>query len=200
MDGFHYEPMEFGYDLTTLSTGFDMSKPLKYFFTVKFHGNKGSGHVYDASILDYRLESEDGIEIPFDIDTVAISQDQSQSSAITISVVVPGEAINAPANLRIADGRLVWDAPQGSSMKVKHYNIYKNNVLIGTSVNTQGYKIDGDEASYCVTAVYAYKKKTVESARSELARTPISLPDGDNMTLTVKNGSLVIPNALPYTL
>ena len=200
VDGFHYEPMEFGYDLTTLSTGFDMSKPLKYFFTVKFHGNKGSGHVYDASILDYRLESEDGIEIPFDIDTVAISQDQSQSSAITISVVVPGEAINAPANLRIADGRLVWDAPQGSSMKVKHYNIYKNNVLIGTSVNTQGYKIDGDEASYCVTAVYAYKKKTVESARSELARTPISLPDGDNMTLTVKNGSLVIPNALPYTL
>ena len=45
LDGFHYEPMEFGYDLTTLSSGFDQSKPLKYFFTVKFHGNKGSGHI-----------------------------------------------------------------------------------------------------------------------------------------------------------
>ena len=200
VDGFHYEPMEFGYDLTALSTGFDMSKPLKYFFTVKFHGPKGSGHIYNASILDYRLENEDGIEIPFDIDTVAISQEQSQGNAVTISVVVPGEAINAPTNLRLTDGRLAWDAPQGSSLKVKYYNIYKNNVLIGTSVNTQGYKTDGDEATYCVTAVYAYKKKTIESARSELARTPISLPDGDNVTLTVKNGSLVIPNALPYAL
>ena len=200
LDGFHYEPMEFGYDLTTLSSGFDQSKPLKYFFTVKFHGNKGSGHIYNASVLDYKLEADDGIEIPFDIDTVSISQAESQNSSITISVIVPGETMTPPTNVYIANGKLMWNAPQASSMKVKRYNIYKNNVLAATAVNAQGYAIDDESASYCVSAVYAYKKREIESAKSELARLPIKTPDGDNVTLTVNNGTLVIPNAVPYAL
>ena len=34
-DGMHYEPMEFGYDLTDLTFTVDRTKPLKYFFIVK---------------------------------------------------------------------------------------------------------------------------------------------------------------------
>ncbi|MBR4782431.1 MAG: PKD domain-containing protein [Bacteroidaceae bacterium] len=199
VDGYHYEPMEFGYDLTTLSAGFDQSKPLKYFFTVKFHGGKGNGHLYNASILDYKLETENGIEIPFDIDTIQISQAASQGNTITVSVVVPGETINAPSNVRIVNNRLLWDAPQGSSLKVKHYTIYKNNIPTATAANTQ-YPIDDEEASYCVSAVFAYKKSTVESAKSEMARLPIKTPEGNNVSLSVNNGTLVIPNALPYAL
>lgn len=30
----HHEPMEFGYDLTDLTAGFDMSRPLKYFLSL----------------------------------------------------------------------------------------------------------------------------------------------------------------------
>ena len=200
VDGFHYEPMEFGYDLTTLSSGYDQSKPLKYFFTVRFHGSKGAGHLYSASILDYKFETKDGIEIPFDIDTIAISQSESQSNAITISVVVPGEAVNPPTNVHISNDRLLWDAPQASSMKVKNYNIYKNNQLQGSTVNAQGYAIDDQSASYCVSAVYSYKGTSIESAKSELARLPVKTPEGDNVTLTVSNGTFVIPNAVPYRL
>ena len=40
----------------------------------------------------------------------------------------------------------------------------------------------------------------MESAKSELARLPIKTPEGDNVTLTVSNGTLVIPNAVPYAL
>ena len=61
----HTEPMEFGYDLTDLSAGFDRSRPLKYFFIINSKTKsgiasraKGSGHLYNASILDYEFDQD----------------------------------------------------------------------------------------------------------------------------------------------
>ena len=34
IDGYHYEPMEFGYDITELTQNFDRRKPIKYFFNI----------------------------------------------------------------------------------------------------------------------------------------------------------------------
>ena len=34
IDGYHYEPMEFGYDLSDLTKKFDRRKPIKYFFNI----------------------------------------------------------------------------------------------------------------------------------------------------------------------
>ena len=66
VDGIHYEPMEFGYDLTDLTFSVDRTKPLKYFFIVKTKsGAIGNGHIYNASIINYEVENE-GVEIPFD--------------------------------------------------------------------------------------------------------------------------------------
>ena len=54
----HDEPMEFGYDLTDLSSNLDQNEPLKYFFIIETKKTAvGEGHIYNASILDYAQDS-----------------------------------------------------------------------------------------------------------------------------------------------
>ena len=56
----HTEPMEFGYDLTDLTAGYDMNKPLKYFFIIDSRNwAKGKGTIHNASIMDYRYDEQD---------------------------------------------------------------------------------------------------------------------------------------------
>ena len=203
VDGLHYEPMEFGYDLTDLSSAYDPGKPLKYFFTTKISNGAGNGHIYKASIIDYRYETENGIEIPFDIDTVFIGKD-ADCYNVTISVVVPGEAINPPLNATLQGMVLKWDKPCNTSMKLQEYYIYKNNVLVDSvSANTTTYNVEGDAGqttSYCVSSVYGYKSRLIESAKSNPVGNSSSLPGGDNKTLKIEEGSLVIPNAITSKL
>lgn len=62
----HSEPMEFGYDLTDLSSGFDMRRPLKYFFIIESKSKSvGKGKLYHCSVLDYEFDQL-GIETIFD--------------------------------------------------------------------------------------------------------------------------------------
>lgn len=199
LDGLHHEPMEFGYDLTDLSSGFDLSKPLKYFFQVRCTSNKGTGHIYKASIMDYLYETENGTEIKFDIDTVVIGKDGL--STTYISVVVPGEAINPPTNVSIENGKLHWDNPQPTSLKIKKYYIYKNNVKVDSVGSTNKiYALSDLSGNYCVSAVYGYKKLNVESEKSNIARMPVEMPTGPNKVLDLANGSVVIPNAVPQQM
>lgn len=199
VDGMHYEPMEFGYDLSDLAYGYDPSQPLKYFFTVKVSNKQGTGHIYKASVVDYRFETEDGIETPFDIDTVAIGQEAPDQ--VTISVVVPGEAVNPPLNTALSGKVLRWDSPASASLRLGKYYIYKNNALADSvAAGTNAYTVDDASAAYSVSAVYIYKERQTESAKSNPARNATAAPAGDNVSLALSDACMVVPGALPQRL
>ena len=56
-DGVHKEEMEFGYDLTDISSGFDLRKPLKYFFTIQREDYEDEGTLSFLSVKDYAIDS-----------------------------------------------------------------------------------------------------------------------------------------------
>lgn len=199
VDGMHYEPMEFGYDLTGLSDNYDPEQPLKYFFTVNVSNRQGAGHIYKASIMDYRYETEDGTEVPFDIDSVAIGRDAG--NPVTISVVVPGEAVNPPVNTTV-DGRLLkWDNPVSASLRLNKFYIYKDNTLLDSvAAGTNIYTTPVSGSTYCVSAVYGYKGRQIESVKGDLARNAAAMPSGDNLSLTLADACMIVPEALPERL
>ena len=164
-DGMHYEPMEFGYDLTDLSSSFNTRKPLKYFFIIESKATAdGVGHVYDCSVIDYELDTL-GIETLFPIDKSGIKIENKGKKTI-ISFVVSGENFNAPRNLVKNGDNLQWEAPEASSYKLSGYNVYRNDTLVqqlDSSVLT--YKPRAGHDSYQVCAAYAYNDKTILSSR-----------------------------------
>lgn len=149
----HHEPMEFCYDLTDLSAGFDTNKPLKYFFIInrKKDTNAGTGNVYDASIVDLERDLE-GIESPFDLggEKFEITTDGKR---LILSAIVYGNGYEPVNNLMYADGTLSWSAPTKSSHEVASYNVYKDGVLLGNT-NAMTYSAEGGQ-EYSVAAVYA---------------------------------------------
>lgn len=198
-DGYHYEPMELGYDLTDLTDNFDRTKPLKYFFyiTTKYAAS-GKGNIYKASIIDYEFD-RDGVEIPFRIDTVAIL---NRGKTTMISVVVPGEQTYKPLNLALNDHVLTWQAPEASMLKLKGYRIYNNQTLVGeVNATTLSYEInDAVEGSYSVTAVYDYHGLDNESAKSNTVYQIRSIASKANTVLSLDNTALFVPNAIENQL
>ena len=197
-DGYHYEPMEFGYDLTDLTQNVDRTKPLKYFFYIDTkYAARGIGNIYKASIIDYEFE-RDGIEIPFRIDTVAIL---NKGNTTMISVIVPGEQAYKPVNLQLKDKTLSWQAPQKSSMPLKGYAIYCDGKKIDQT-NATTYQL-GDIATgpYSVTAIYDYQGQDNESAASnKVYNITRSMSDRANVALELRNSLITIPNAVPSQL
>ena len=198
VDGIHYEPMEFGYDLTDLTATVDRTKPLKYFFIVKTkEGTIGSGHIYKASIINYEIENE-GVEIPFDEENVEIL---SSNRETIISVVVPGEQIYPATNLSLQDGMLKWSAPQTSSLTLTGYNIYEGEVLTAqvTAEETSFTLPEGAEGPFTVKAVYQAGAYGMESEASN--RIVLQVPQHENNKLVMFNeGGLTIPNAISKVL
>lgn len=197
-DGMHYEPMEFGYDLTDLTASVDRTKPLKYFFIVKT-GDKaiGSGLIHQASIINYEFESE-GVEIPFDKKNVEI---KSSNRETVISVIVPGEQIYPATNLHIQDGVLTWSAPQTSSLTLAGYNIYEGETLIAQLPEDQTlYTLDeGAEGIFSVKAVYLAGEYRQEATPSN--RVSTLTPDHEiNKRVMIEQGGFRIPNAISETL
>ena len=198
VDGMHYEPMEFGYDLTDLTSTVDRTKPLKYFFIVKT-GEKaiGSGLIHKASIINYEFENE-GVEIPFDQSNVEI---KSTNRETIISVIVPGEQLYPATNLRLQDGKLTWSAPQTSSLTLTGYNIYVGETLTAQlpAEQTQYTLDEGAEGVFSVKAVYqagAYKQEAASSNRVANL-----VPDHENnRRLMMEQGAFRIPNAINETL
>ncbi|MBQ5730132.1 MAG: DUF5013 domain-containing protein, partial [Bacteroidaceae bacterium] len=163
-DGIHYEPMEFGYDLTDLSAGFDTRKPLKYFFVIQSKVSaSGNGKVHKCSVLDYEFD-ENGVEFPCDIPEGGVKI-KTLGSKTYISVVVTGEPLNVPRNAMLEAGKLTWDIPAISTYELLGYNIYNGAQLVKrldkdvTSFDT------GDVTSYSLTAVYEINDKEAESTR-----------------------------------
>ena len=192
-DGYHYEPMEFGYDLTDLGESFDKSKPIKYFLTIKTKkGGIGKGHLYKASILNYEYDKNNPVEIPFDIETIDVNGDGED---ITIAVTVPGEALNPPLNAALDGTTLKWSTPEATTLPRSKYYIYKGGELtdsVPTSRNS--YTVKDANATYSVAAVYKYNNLQLVSEQSNNASAPVILDNTDNKVLTLAQQGLVIPN------
>ncbi|MCH5178104.1 MAG: DUF5013 domain-containing protein [Prevotellaceae bacterium] len=198
-DGYHYEPMEFGYDLTDLGEGFDKTKPIKYFFTIKTKsGGIGKGHLYKASILNYEYDKDNPVEIPFNIDTIDI---QGGGEAITIAVTVPGEAINAPLNAALNSNTLSWSEPEATTLPRTKYYIYQGGVLIDSVASSKSsYTVNDASAIYSVAAVYKYNAQQLVSKQSNNASAPVILDNSDNKILTLSQQGITIPNAITQKL
>ena len=197
-DGIHYEPMEFGYDLTDLTYTVDRTKPLKYFFIVKTKtGAIGSGHIYSASIINYEVEN-DGLEIPFDQENVEIRNNGRETM---ISVVVPGEQLYPPTNLALEDGVLVWSSPQTSGLVLTGYRVYEGTSLVAQLPASQAYYTPSAGASdaFTVKAVYQTGRYVQESAPSNPV--VLQLPElGANRIVNLDECGITIPNAIPDML
>lgn len=193
-DGIHYEPMEFGYDLTDFSATFDRTKPLKYFFIVNTKkGNDGGGHIYNCSFMDYEFD-RNGIEFPFQIDTVDVP---CNGKTTMISVIVQGEQLSKPINLAINGNTLTWQAPQATSLKlIKYYICANDRVIDSTDVNTLSYTAGNvNGIDFTVKAVYLGSGGYCYSDASNVAR--VSTPEQtqkDNDVIVLKNAGFKIPN------
>lgn len=197
-DGMHYEPMEFGYDLTDLTFSVDRTKPLKYFFIIKSKSDaQGSGHIYNASIINYEIDNE-GVEIPFEKKDVVI---RNRGRETIISVVVPGEQLYPPTNLRLEDGVLVWSAPQVSSLVLTGYHVYQGTSLVAQLPVEQTYYAPaaGATEAFSVRAVYKAGQYGQESASSNAVVLEVPQPT-DNKIVNMVEGGIVIPNAISEML
>ena len=198
-DGMHYEPMEFGYDLTDLTATVDRTKPLKYFFIIESKNNAGgSGNVYDCTLINYEFD-KDGIEIPFEMDGNVSIQNKGKKTIIT--VIVPGEQVYPPHNLALNDGILSWDAPQTSSLPLTSYYIYEGGELIDSvPATTRTYDpIVATGAAFTVKAVYTYGGlRHISEATNGVA--PLPEPSTDNHIVEFVGGGMVVPNAIDEPL
>lgn len=190
----HYEPMEFGYDLTDVSENYDLNQPLKYFFIVNTKNNaEGTGAVYEASIMDYTLDPN-GIETPFVLETDSVNIPGGGKQVI-MSVVVNGTGAVAPTNLSITDSGLAWDAPQGTGQTPVKYYVYKGDQEIGQTTTTELATAIETGVLYTVKALYNIDGHDVMSTESKAAvRTRVEDNAVDNYVGTFNNGGFAIPD------
>lgn len=197
-DGLHYEPMEFGYDLTSLTSGFDRTKPLKYFFIVKTKtGAIGEGKIHAASIINYEIENQ-GLEIPFEQTDVKI---RNRGAETIISVVVPGEQLYPASNLALRDGVLCWTKAQPSSLQLLGYRVYDGTDLAASLPPSQTFftPADGATGPFSVCAYYQAGEYQQESAPTNSVSL-IQPDEAENDILTLTEGSMTIPNAVSEDL
>lgn len=189
----HYEPIEFGYDLTDLCRGYDAGQPIKFFFIITSKSNaEGVGGIHAASIMDYTYDA-DGVEIPFTIegDSVAIVNGGKQT---VLSVIVNGSGITAPANISLSDGTLAWDAPSGTTIPTA-YKVYADDKEIA-QVSTNAYNFAPEAGvAYTVRAVYGSGDSQTLSQASDAARMAAASDNVvDNYVGVFENGGFSIPD------
>ncbi|MBQ7634000.1 MAG: discoidin domain-containing protein [Bacteroidaceae bacterium] len=189
----HYEPMEFGYDLTDLTEDFDRSQPLKYFFIIVSNNTaSGEGGIHEASIMDYSYDPE-GVEIPFTIEGDSVSI-QNAGKRTMISVVVNGSGITAPSNLSLNDGTLQWEAPVGA-LEPTAYKVYADNKELA-EVETTSYTFTPQPGvAYTVRAVYGTDEACTFSEISSAVRMSDAADNQtDDYVGVFQNGGFSIPD------
>ena len=187
----HSEPMEFGYDLTDLTNGYDRSMPLKYFFIIETKSwGKGSGKIHNASIIDYEYNL-DGQETPFDIGNGV--EIKSAGNKTIISVVVYGEEYYAPQNLSLNGRELSWTSPIRSCHKIDKFRIYHNNDKIAEIAGTElAYTLPEDvevDGTFSVSTIYA---DGTESQKATV-QAPVAY-DEENVAINLRKSGFSIPN------
>ena len=184
----HTEPMEFGYDLTALTEGYDMSQPLKYFFIIDSRSwAEGEGTIHLASIIDYAYDRL-GLETPFNVeDGVEV---KNAGDKTIISVVVNGNSYRAPRNVAYTNGELTWQAPVRSEKEVASYNVYYNGTLCA-NVESTIYQNPDDIlfGEYSVSALYVDGN---ESSRVSV-RMPV-VATAQNTGISLSQSGFSIPN------
>ena len=196
----HTEPMEFGYDLTSLTSSFDLSRPLKYFFWVETRPwGQGEGKIHDVSIIDYTLD-RDGVEVPFEIaEPVNVA---SGGEKTMLTAIVCGDDVPAPRNLSIADGTLTWQPPTGSRLEPVSYNVFHNGILFSNMPAEAHFAPINPVGSYTVSAVYKIGGYDVESRQSAPVAAPI-VPNAarQNEVAHLKPGTrIVVPHLIERPL
>ena len=186
----HEEPMEFGIDLTDLSEGLDLSRPVKYFLTINSKKSAtGTGKICAASVMEYLYDAF-GTETPFNIKDVQI---KNRGASTVVSVVVGGEAINPPANLTKTGNTLSWDKPQGTGYQPTTYVVYLNGKEIARTAET-GYEAT-EEGAYTVKALYNIAgTEHISAASNTVASAQTAETAYDNVAQTFTNGGFRIPN------
>ena len=188
----HTEPMEFGYDLTDLTAGYDRSMPLKYFFIVETKSwGKGSGNIYNAAIIDYEFD-KNGIETPFDLPGGKV-EIKSAGNKTVISVVVYGEPYYAPQNASFSGSTLKWIAPLPSTNKIAKYIVYRDNEkiaeispdVLSLDVSAAG-EVDG---IYGVAALYEDGNESQQATVSA----PVAFEE-ENVAVDLKKSGFRIPD------
>lgn len=188
----HYEPMEFGYDLTDLCADYDQSKPLKVFFIIDSRTKngstyaKGGGHLYDLSVIDY-ADNAGGVETPFELQVTASNGADTIpcKKQLMWSTIVYGNQLYAPQNPTIKGTTLAWQAPQKNGRTVTNYNVYKDNALLGQT-HALSYTIPG-EGTYAITALYGTRESSKVSVntgvRKQEKNVCIDLKQGNGFTI-----------------
>ena len=185
----HSEPMEFGYDLTDLTSNYDCSQPLKYFFIINTRSwGLGEGHIYEASIMDYEHDTE-GVETPFDLGETGQVEVKSAGTQTVISTIVYGSALNVPQNVAIADGQLSWTAPMLSGHTLEGYVLYHDGKRLTTvGKDVLSHSVEG-EGNFGVAALY---ERGMES-KIVSASTAVSKQE-ENQVINFKHGGFSIPD------
>ncbi len=185
----HTEPMEFGYDLTDLTEGYNMNAPLKYFFIIDTRDwALGKGTIYNASIMDYQYDLQ-GLETSFGVGEGIEIKNAGEKTII--SVVVYGSGYHAPQNVAFDNGTLKWEAPQQSALTVASYSIYYNGMLVGNvpaNVHTFTPKT-GALGEYAVSALYTDDNESSKIAVS----TPVAA-SSTNVGIKFSQAGFTIPD------
>lgn len=187
----HTEAMEYGIDLTDLSAGLDLSKPVKYFLIITPKaGATGTGTLNSASVLDYQYNLN-GVETPFADKDITI---ENKGTKTIISVVVNGEAYNEPVNLILNGTTLNWTAPQGTAYVPTAYVVYEDGQELTRTTSTS-YSLSAATGVYTVKAVYEVNGHDKLSAASNSVAAPAGAEEvNDGNAMTFINGSFYIPN------
>ncbi len=203
----HSEPMEFGYDLTDLSMGFDTRRPVKYFFIIESRPEAiGSGKVYAGSVIDYEFNRK-GIETPMTPTGGCVAAAGGVTIAnnggkTVLATIVSGEPFFAPANLHFtAGGRLGWNAPQRSWHPLKGYVVYCNGAACDTlSPDVLQYAPRQQQAAYAVAAAYDHADTLLLSARTAEVRAVRTAPEKQPAALNLRRSGVIIPDVFRNTL
>lgn len=195
-DGLHYEPMEFGYDISELTRKFDYNEPLKYFFIIESKATAtGTGRVYECAGINYEFD-ESGLAYPAEISAEGV-EIKNKGGRTVIPFTMAGEKLGVPRNLFLADGKLNWAAPLPCAHDVKSYNIYAGETKIATVPASQTtYAVSGDNQTYTASAVYEFYGSTRESQRSKAASVPAEVPGGENQYLTLTKNTITVDNLI----
>ena len=191
----HDEPMEFGYDLTDLTSGYDMNRPLKYFFIIDSREwAEGEGKIYNASIMDYQYDLQ-GLETPFGVgEGVEV---RNAGGRTIISVVVYGSSYYAPLNVAFDGTALSWNAPQRSALEVESYSIYCNGMLVGNvPAGTLAFtpKTPATSGEYAVSALYTDGNESEKVA----VKVPVAL-SSPNVGVKFSQAGFTVPGVFATT-
>lgn len=191
----HTEPMELGYDLTALTEGFDLRKPLKYFFIIESKQSaQGVGRVHNLSVIDYEFDAH-GIETMAQLPEEGVSI-QNKGGRTVLSVVMSGESFPMPRNLTGASGKLQWEAPAASAYSVSGFRIYQGKTSVAdVAAGQMEYALEaGASGRYSVVALYDFCGKSVESGAAEIYVSDRPEMSAQNLVRELWGASFTVPD------